>query len=67
MSKNENASSEISTTVKSRESRTDACIIDADNLNNILSAKAISFAGVSLLGRTILNAPANEGRIRGFA
>lgn len=61
-----NVSPEVSRTVKFEEPRTDAPIIDADNLNSILSAQAINVASVSLFSRTLINEPDNEGRIRGM-
>lgn len=61
-----NVSPKVSRTVKFEEPRTDASIIDADNLNSILSAEAINVASGSLFLRTILNEPENEGHIRGM-
>jgi len=65
MHRNVNVSPEVSVTAKLLEQRTDAPIIDADNLNSILSAQAINVASESLFSRTLLNAPENEDRIRG--
>jgi hypothetical protein len=63
MQRNVNVRPDVSTTVKLLEQSTDAPIIDADNLNSILSAEAINVAYVSLFSRTLLNEPENESEV----